>query len=297
MLKMTLQNINIPFYPSTSTNLNNYKAFDFSTHKNLDEEDFVAVDQKQKEAKLKKPIATSGIKKPTTAVKKPTTTKTQPISKHKLTQTIQVSPDWKSIADFNKQMLEKLRSETDPEVEDLLICGNLYKISDEYEKDNVNPLNPVPLQRFDKFKFFDNMTTSADEKMRNATGTANVFVTDKILAVIMTMVYNSRPWHLKITKVGENIYIDQTDKSEIDLITVNESAENMPPEDTGPKNIDSFNNLAIEATLINEFIKEQLLDPNSRLEDIKEPHPFAEEEENVERVAYRYRLWRLVSIL
>jgi hypothetical protein len=302
MIKLTLHDNDIPFYPITMNNLTNYKAFDITTQKSMDDEgeDFVAVDQKLKETKTKKPVTTQTAKKPaTTTIKKPTTiNKAQPANKQRLTQTIQIAPEWKGLADFNKQMLEKLRCETEPEVEDLLVCGNLYKISDDYEKDSVNPLNPAPLQRFDKFKFFDNMTTSADEKMKGGTNLANVFVTDKILSVIMTMVYNSRPWHLKITKVGDNIFIDQTDKSEIDLVTVNETSENMPAEDTDSKNIDSFNNLAIEATLINEFIKEQLLDPNSRMEDIKEPHPFTEEgEENVERVAYKYRLWRVVIIL
>lgn len=40
-----------------------------------------------------------------------------------------------------------------------------------------------------------------DDKMKESTGSANIFVTDKILSVIMTMIFNSRPWHLKIQKV------------------------------------------------------------------------------------------------
>ena len=152
-------------------------------------------------------------------------------TKLKVTQTIAVKPDWKVLASFNKQSLEKLRIETEVEVEDKLFCGKLFKISDDYQRDTINPLNPVVLQRYDNFKFFGNISTLEDEKIKSATDIANVFVTDKILSVIMTCVFNSRPWHLKITKIGDSIFIDKMPNSEIDLVTVNESSDNMPPDD------------------------------------------------------------------
>jgi hypothetical protein len=87
--------------------------------------------------------------------------------------------------------------------------------------------------------------------------------------------------------------------SEIDLVTVNESSDVMPPDDDD-KNIDSFKNLSIEATLINEFIKEQILDPETNYdEEIEVPvesHPFTEETQDVERLMYRYRIWRIGDI-
>jgi translation initiation factor 3 subunit D len=292
MIKLTLENSNIPFFPNSQDDINNLKAFDFTVQRNIEQdEDFVSTDQKQVSAKQKKQV-----KQPTAPVtaKKPINQK--PVStKPKLTQTITIKPEWKSIADFNKQGLEKLRIETEPEVEDVAFCGVLYKVSEDFDKDCVNPLNPIPLQRFDNTKFFGNLSTLADEKMRNYGEVAQVFVTDKILSVIMTMVFNSRPWHLEITKVGESIFIDKKPTSEIDLVTVNESSENMPIEDNDPKNLDSFNNLAVEATLINEFIKEQILDTNNKT-DFTEPHPFTEDIEDAERLAYRYRLWKLGDI-
>ena len=43
----------------------------------------------------------------------------------------------------------------------------------------------------------------------------------------MTCLYSSHPWHLKITKLGDNLYIDKMENSEIDLMRVNE-IDNTP---------------------------------------------------------------------
>ena len=63
------------------------------------------------------------------------------------------------------------------------------------------------------------------------------------------------------------------------------------------KNINSYNNLNIEATLINEFIKEQILDKeNGELYPTENPNPLNDEDEddeNVEHLGYIYRLWNL----
>lgn len=297
MIQKVLKNKNVIIYPTKSTDMSNYKVFDFTSQRIIGdhEDDFISVDQKQASKQKVKP-GKKAIPTATTTSTKKTATKSPQTSaptKMRVTQTITTLPDWKVIADFNKLTLEKLRLENiEPEVEDKLICGSLYQISDEFEKDKTNSLNPVHLQRYDKFKFFGNISTLEDEKMKTATEFANVFVTDKILSVIMTCVYNSRPWHLKITKVGESIFIDKMANSEIDLVTVNESDNS--PQDEDDKQIDSFKNLAIEATLINEFIKEQVLNQASKFEDVDQPHPFVDEsEEDVEHLAYRYRLWKV----
>ncbi len=312
MLKMTMSNKNFVYYPTPT---DRYKVFDVTTQRTgmeKDEDDFVAIDQKpttttsaaSKKAKLaKKTATTTG---PSVGMGKKTGTTTSKSSqpsymKLKVPQTIQLQPDWKVLADFNKQSLEKLKldkNDDQAEVEDKLFCGNLHKISDDYARDTINPLNPAILARFENCKFFGNISTLEDEKLKAGTDLANVFITDKILSVIMTSAYNSRPWHLKITKIGESIWVDKMESSDIDLVTVNESSDNMPPDDD--KNIDSFKNLAIEATLINEFIKEQIIDSESIYDDeIEVPvegNPFTEESGEVERLMYRYRLWKLGDI-
>jgi hypothetical protein len=304
MLKRTLNNKNTIYYPTPSSS-DFFKVFDVASQKgNLDAEDeFVSIDQKNVSAAGKtkskaqpvKKTASTTAKKPSQTVKSSGTS--SGLNKLKNPQTIQIQADWKVIADFNKQSLEKLRLEGEPEVEDKLWCGDLYKISEDYEKDIINPLNPVSLQRFDDYKFFGNISTLDDDKMKSGTEIANVFVTDKILSVIMTSTLNSKPWHLKITKIGESVFIDKMHNSEIDFTTVNESSEVLPPEDDD-KNIDSFKNLAIEATLINEFIKEQIIDSSNKYEEEQEvpveSHPFNEEgASDIERLVYRYRVWKV----
>jgi hypothetical protein len=304
MLKKTLNNKNTIYYP-TPCSSDFFKVFDIASQKgNVDADDeFISIDQKNASSVGKAKSKTQPVKKTTS-----TTTKKAPqnvksagtasgLNKLKNPQTIQIQADWKVVADFNKQSLEKLRLEGEPEVEDKLWCGDLYKISEEYEKDIINPLNPVSLKRFDDFKFFGNISTLDDDKMKSGTEIANVFVTDKILSVIMTSTLNSKPWHLKITKIGESVFIDKMQNSEIDFTTVNESSEVLPPEDDD-KNIDSFKNLAIEATLINEFIKEQIIDSSIKYEEELEvpveSHPFNEERaSDIERLVYRYRVWKV----
>jgi hypothetical protein len=303
MLNKTLKNVNLAYYPFSASE-SKYKVFDFTPQRGIidGDDEFIEIDQKASATSAKQKTKTQTrtqnvpTKKPTQATKAAQSQQ----SKLKVTQTIAIKPDWKVIASFNKQSLEKLKIDTEVEVEDKLFCGKLLKISDDYQKDTINPLNPVSLQRYDNFKFFGNISTLEDEKIKSATEIANVFITDKILSVMMTCVFNSRPWHLKITKIGESIFIDKMPNSEIDLVTVNESSDNMPPDDDD-KNIDSFKNLAIEATLINEFVKEQVIDPeypyDEEIEVNVEPHPFAEEgDKDVERLTYRYRLWKMGDI-
>ena len=138
--------------------------------------------------------------------------------------------------------------------------GEIYQLQEDLDE-KVSPMNPLPLNKYEHMKFFGNVTTLEDEIIKTGSNKGNIFITDKILSVIMTCVYSSHPWHLKITKLGDNIYIDKMDNSEIDLVTVNES-DNTPYDDDD-RNINSYRSLAIEATLINEFIKEQMLDFDS----------------------------------
>ena len=85
------------------------------------------------------------------------------------------------------------------------------------------------------------------------------------------------------------------EKSNVDLITVNESSANPPEEEAKDKEgHNSFRNLAIEATLINEFLKEQLINTEEEL-PLEHPNPFSNYEDlAIEKLAYRYRTFNLV---
>ena len=96
------------------------------------------------------------------------------------------------------------------------------------------------------------------------------------------------------TKLGANLYIDKIENSEIDLMRVNES--DNTPNDEDDRNINIYKSLAIEATLINEFLKEQMLDFNSEKFESDSPNPFMDEtikKEDIEHLGYRYRLWTI----
>jgi len=298
MLSKTMQDSNLNFYPSNSDSL---KVFDFCNQKiSMDkDDDFYSVDQKVATNQKGKKVAQ---KKTNAADAKKQVGKNKvqvQQNKFRILQTIQIKQDWKLIADYNKQSLDKLRLEdSSVEFEDLSLCGSLYKISEEYEKDRISPLSNVPLSRFDDVKFYGHISTLQDDRIKSNLDVADIYCTDKILCVIMTMIPNSRPWHLKITKIGDNIFFDKPENSDIDLVTTNES-DNIPVDDLNDKNIDNFKNLAIEATHINEFIKQQIISTEKGWEGKTEPHPFAEEncnEENLEKVAYNYRVWEVVRI-
>ena len=179
----------------------------------------------------------------------------------------------------------------------------MYHISSDYEKDGVSAYEPKLLNRYDTeeqtIKFFGNSSTCQDPKIREEfKDKADVFITDKLLSVIMTMIFHSRPWHIKITKVGDKIFFDKMYNSNLDFTTVNESADIPPPDQCEDQN-NNFYNLSCEATLINEFIKEQVVDvdyPNEKVNS--NPNPFANDEnqEDFEKVAYTYRLWNIVSL-
>lgn len=303
MYKKTMEDPNLSFYPSQSHSL---KVFDF-THQKTGvgaslgdkEEEFYSVDQKITTAQKGKKGTAASSKKPTSssaAAKKQIQYKQPITNKFRIAQTIQIKPEWKLIADYNKQSLDKLRLEENKiENEDLSLCGSLYKISEEFEKDKINPISNTSLMRFDDVKFYGHISTLQDDRIKANLDVADIFCTDKILTVIMTSIANSRPWHLKITKIGDAIFIDKPDNSDIDLVTVNES-DNTPIDDANDKNIDNFKNLAIESTHINEFIKQQVISLENKYEGDMQPHPFGQDdkEENLEKVAYNYRVWNIV---
>ena len=217
------------------------------------------------------------------------------LQRFNVTQSIQPESTWILIKDFNKLNLEKLVVDnTKLKVKNIALYGNIYQINESLEEE-VSPYNPKPLKRFENMKFYGNTNTPFDQELLKMDDTVNIYTTDKILAVIMTCIYNAHPWHLKIKKLGDKIFIEKMENSEIDMVTVNESDNTSTIYDDS--NINSYKNLNIEATLINEFIKEQILDikEETKLENTY-PNPFKDNDdsdEEVEHLGYVYRLWNL----
>ena len=220
--------------------------------------------------------------------------------KFNINQTIQPESNWVLIKDFNKRILEKCFVDFNKiKVTNKEICGTIYPVNDSFEEE-ISPYSPKLLKRYDNMKFYGYTNTSSDNKLLNLDYSVNVYTTDKILAVLMTCIYNSYPWHLKFRKMGDKIFIEKMSNSEIDKVTVNESDNTSTIYDD--RNINSFKNLNIEATLINEFIKEQVIDKeNGEPYPSTSPNPLNDEEDDnddskVEHLGYIYRLWNLEGI-
>lgn len=88
-------------------------------------------------------------------------------------------------------------------------------------------------------------------------GTANVFATDTVLAMLMTATRSVYSWDILIHKEGNKIYFDKRDSGTYDLLSVDETAFQPPSAEDG--DIDSPHYLAVEATRINQAFTQQVL--------------------------------------
>ncbi len=303
MLSITLPNKDLLYYPLNSKQNQFLDVFDIINHKKRGEKEEITTTEKPApQTKSKKNQKYQNQKYNQNQKRGNQTNKNyNPISlqRFNITQSIQPESSWTLVKDFNKMALEKLAidSNTKLKVKTKSLYGNIYQINENLEQE-VSPYNPKPLKTYEDMKFYGNTNTPNDQELLKIDDSANIYITDKILAVLMTCNINAHPWHLKIKKMGDKIFIEKMENSEIDLVTVNES-DNTPTiyDDT---NINSYKNLNIEATLINEFIKEQILDikEDTKLEGTR-PNPFKDEEdpdENVEHLGYAYRLWNLEDL-
>lgn len=95
-------------------------------------------------------------------------------------------------------------------------------------------------------------------------------------------------WDILVRKEGKNIYFEKRDTDTFDLLDVDETAL-QPPTAEDP-DINSANSLAEESTRINQAFSQQALNPSKQFK-FKEPNPFEDPEEDMAKVAYRYRAW------
>ena len=298
MLSTTLPNKDLLYYPFNYKQNKSLDVFEFIYQKKGGEaEEFVSTDKTVQQKNTKKNQKYNQKHNQNKNRGNQGNKNYNPVSlqRFNVTQSIQPESTWILIKDFNKLNLEKLVVDnTKLKVKNIALYGNIYQINESLEEE-VSPYNPKPLKRFENMKFYGNTNTPFDQELLKMDDTVNIYTTDKILAVIMTCIYNAHPWHLKIKKLGDKIFIEKMENSEIDMVTVNESDNTSTIYDDS--NINSYKNLNIEATLINEFIKEQILDikEETKLENTY-PNPFKDNDdsdEEVEHLGYVYRLWNL----
>lgn len=184
----------------------------------------------------------------------------------------------------------KLSFSVPDQPEDLLVCGALEYYDRTF--DRVNPKNDRRLERFKSRNFFK-VTTTDDPVIRRLANEdkATVFATDAILSALMCAPRSVYSWDIVIQRVGNKLFFDKRDGSQLDLLSVNEtSTESLPDV---KEDINSAHSLAIEATYINQNFSQQVLVRDGNKMTFEEPNPFASEGEEVASVAYRYRRWKL----
>jgi len=136
---------------------------------------------------------------------------------------VAVGNDWKLVEQLDLAKLTKslAASTAVPEPEDILMCGFLDQYNEAYDK--VTARQPPALKRMENKEFYP-VTTTDDPVLEKFAidGMGQVFVSDTIMAHLMTCTRSVFPWDLVIQKLpGGTIFFDKRDSSSFDYLTVN----------------------------------------------------------------------------
>ncbi|KAJ7551005.1 hypothetical protein O6H91_07G129400 [Diphasiastrum complanatum] len=202
---------------------------------------------------------------------------------------VDIQPEWTMLDQIPFTSFSKL-SFTVGEPEDLVMCGGLEYYDKTY--DRVTPKSERRLERFKNRNFFK-VTTTDDPVIRRLASEdkATVFVTESILSTLMCAPRSVYSWDIVVQRVGNKLFFDKRDGSQLDLLSVNETAQEPLPE--AKEDINSAYSLSVEAAYVNQNFSQQVLLRDGNKIDFPEPNPFASEGEEVASVAYRYRRWKL----
>ncbi|KAI4304370.1 hypothetical protein MLD38_039891 [Melastoma candidum] len=202
---------------------------------------------------------------------------------------VDIQPEWNMLDQIPFATFSKL-SFSVAEPEDLVMCGGLEYYDRLY--DRVMPKNERRLERFKNRNFFK-VTTTDDPVIRRLANEdkATVFATDSILSTLMCAPRSVYSWDIVVQRVGNKLFFDKRDNSQLDLLSVHETSQEPLPE--AKEDINSAHSLSLEAAYINQNFSQQVLIRDGDKVTFDEPNPFANEGEEVASVAYRYRRWKL----
>ncbi|KAG8385542.1 hypothetical protein BUALT_Bualt03G0056000 [Buddleja alternifolia] len=202
---------------------------------------------------------------------------------------VDIQPEWNMLDQIPFSTFSKL-SFSVQEPEDLLMCGGLEFYDRAY--DRITPKNCRPLERFKNRNFFK-VTTTDDPVIRRLANEdkATVFATDAILSTLMCAPRSVYSWDIVVQRVGNKLFFDKRDGSQLDLLSVHETSQEPLPD--VKEDINSIHSLSVEAAYINQNFSQQVLVKDGNKVAFDEPNPFANEGEEVASVGYRYRRWKL----
>lgn len=209
---------------------------------------------------------------------------------------VDVKPDWNLIEQMNFADLQKLAVKNIPaDPQELKRCG--FVGTYDRANDSLTVKTEKPLGRFEDRPA--HVTTTDDPIIRElaSEGAATVFATDTILCTLMTAPRSIYSWDIIIQKVGNVIFFDKRDDSDIDMFTVNESAPESWQEHDGGSSKDSINSpssLAEEAAYINQNFIQQVVNKDAKLRvTFEEQNPF--DTAGTTSAGYIYRRWKLTD--
>lgn len=203
-----------------------------------------------------------------------------------------VQPTWEILEEMDFPRLSKLNLPGVSDPVDLHVCGALEYYDRAY--DRVNCKQGKILQQVNRVHH--KVTTTDDPIIRRLSKTeGNVFATDSIIATIMCAPRSVLSWDIIVQRVGDKLFFDKRDESDFDLLTVHETAVEIPFLDDPANSVNSPRHLALEATYINFNFSQQVLKMGEQKYEFPDPNPFVDKDETseVSSVAYRYRKWKL----
>lgn len=208
----------------------------------------------------------------------------QQIQKNRIASVV-VKDDWKVVEEMDFPRLVKLKLPDIPAPVDLYNCGTMEQYDKTY--DRITTKNERMLEA--NSRTFHRVTTTDDPIIRKLTSKGNVFGTDAIISTLMCCTRSVHSWDIIVQRVGKKLFFDKRDDSDFDLMSVYETTQ----EEMKEEGINSPNNLASEATYINQNFSQQCLKKGD-MHKFDHQNPFAEEDsEEVASVGYRYRKYVL----
>jgi len=202
---------------------------------------------------------------------------------------VRVREDWHVIEEIPFTALAKFSLPTVGEPEELGSWGSLEYYDKRYDRITTKSEKKLSIIN----RLIHKITTTKDPVIRQICKThGNVFATDAIISTLMCCTRSVYPWDIVVDKLGTRLFFDKREDSTIDTLTVNETANEPPPEDG---TMDSAKHLGMEAVYINHIFAQQVLKMGEERYKFSNPNPFIQpdEENEAASVVYRYRSWDL----
>jgi translation initiation factor 3 subunit D len=203
---------------------------------------------------------------------------------------VQTRPEWQLMREILFTSLAKLQIDSKAVAfEDVMWCGCMPTYNKAFDRLTVKAERPM--KRFEDLNFF-NVTASDDPMlpdMLQSDPSVTVIATDHVLACLVAAARSVYSWDIVVSKVSNKLIFDKRDGSQIDFLTVNETAPDAPNADD-KENVNGPLKLGQEASCINQNFSQMVLDQEVPMKELDCANPFEDEEGgSVASGAYRYR--------